>query len=178
MQACTITTPTLIRFQLNVSSCPTGSVLPVGKTKSCSLSKIYKECAFWDFRVVTILKSEQEAGPKKGKRNRVSVPSYFLPEEKLLLEEKAKQCSLSVSNYIRDVSLGYQPKSTSDAKAVLELVRINADLGRLGGLLKLLLTDEGKHLDAKAHRPQINELLHQIGELQMQLKIEVTRIRK
>lgn len=38
--------------------------------------------------------------------------------------------------------MGYQVKSIVDNKRVEELARINGDLGRLGGLLKLWLTDD------------------------------------
>ena len=42
----------------------------------------------------------------------------------------------------RDVGQGYQVKGVMDYEYVRELVRVNGDLGRLGGLLKLWLTDD------------------------------------
>ena len=47
-----------------------------------------------------------------------------------------------VLRYLRDVGQGYQIKGVMDYEYVRELVRVNGDLGRLGGLLKLWLTDD------------------------------------
>ena len=40
------------------------------------------------------------------------------------------------------VGQGYQVKGVTDFENVRDLVRVNGDLGRLGGLLKLWLTDD------------------------------------
>ncbi len=47
-----------------------------------------------------------------------------------------------MSAYLRMLGLGYQPKSLVDNDRVIELAKINGDLGRLGGLLKLWLTND------------------------------------
>ena len=73
-----------------------------------------------------------------------------LPDEKEIIQSRAKDCSLSMSSYLRNLGLGYVPKSILDSKLVLELVKINADLGRLGGLLKMWLTND-ERLDGSAH---------------------------
>jgi len=44
------------------------------------------------------------------------------------------------------VGQGYQIKGVMDYQHVRELVRVNGDLGRLGGLLKLWLTDDVRTL--------------------------------
>jgi hypothetical protein len=49
---------------------------------------------------------------------------------------------MSVSAYLLNVGLGYQVRGILDNKRVEELARINGDLGRLGGLLKLWLSDD------------------------------------
>lgn len=67
---------------------------------------------------------------------------YCLPEERELIEANAKQAGLSVACYLREVGQGYQVKGVMDYEYVRELVRVNGDLGRLGGLLKLWLTDD------------------------------------
>jgi hypothetical protein len=43
-----------------------------------------------------------------------------------------------------NVGIGYQVRGIVDNKQVEELARINGDLGRLGGLLKLWLTDDAR----------------------------------
>lgn len=63
------------------------------------------------------------------------------------IEQLAEQTGLSIAAYLRLVGLGHQPRSMIDVEQARELVRVNGDLARLGGLLKLWLTDDAK-LDA------------------------------
>ena len=48
--------------------------------------------------------------------------------------------------YLRKIGLGYPVKSILDYSRVQDLAQVNADLGRLGGLLKLWLSSD-KRLD-------------------------------
>ena len=80
----------------------------------------------------------QEKRPTRKKRLRVPV----LPDEEAVIKKMAASTGLPVAVFLRNVVLGYQVRSILDHKAVEELVRINGDLGRLGGLLKLWLTDD------------------------------------
>jgi hypothetical protein len=77
---------------------------------------------------------------KHGRHLRVPV----LPEEEHLIKSNAAQSGLTIAEYLRRVGMGTELKSLSDKDAILELSKINADLGRLGGLLKLWLTDNTK----------------------------------
>jgi hypothetical protein len=49
---------------------------------------------------------------------------------------------MSVSAYVKTVCLGHEVKSREDKSAILELARVSADLGRLGGLFKLALSEK------------------------------------
>ena len=49
---------------------------------------------------------------------------------------------MSVARFLREVGRGYRVRGIVDFEQVRELARINGDLGRLGGLLKLWLTDD------------------------------------
>ncbi|WP_418139830.1 conjugal transfer transcriptional regulator TraJ [Oceanimonas smirnovii] len=69
---------------------------------------------------------------------------YCLPEERAVIEENARRAGLSASTYLREVGQGYQIQGVTDAEQVRELVRVNGDLGRLGGLLKLWLMNDAK----------------------------------
>lgn len=69
---------------------------------------------------------------------------YCLPDEKEQIQANARAVGLSVSTFLLRVGAGYEVKSTLDSKLVAELAKVNADLGRLGGLLKLWLTDDKK----------------------------------
>lgn len=67
---------------------------------------------------------------------------YCLPEEKRQIHAQAERAGLSDTAYLRKVGLGYEIKGVVDYEQVREMARINGDLGRLGGLLKLWLTDD------------------------------------
>lgn len=67
---------------------------------------------------------------------------YCLPEERKAIDSLAKSSGHSASTYLRLVGQGYQVTGVTDYENVRALVRVNGDLGRLGGLLKLWLTDD------------------------------------
>src|SRR5258706_663680 len=69
---------------------------------------------------------------------------YCLPEERRQIEAKSKAAGLSLSTYLLKVGVGYQVRGVVDYRYVRELARINGDLGRLYGLLKLWLADDGR----------------------------------
>jgi hypothetical protein len=102
------------------------------------------------------------SGSKKClKGNNVKV--RVAPQERDLIERKARQANVTMSEFIRQAALGREVRSVADRKAM-------ADLNRLGGLLKWWLTDgKGKdgerHIRGKAppmHVPRINDLLRDI----------------
>ena len=65
--------------------------------------------------------------------------------ERAEIETRAAATGLSVSAYLRNLGLGFQPQSTMDHEAVLALLKVNADQGRLGGLFKLWLSGKARH---------------------------------
>ena len=69
---------------------------------------------------------------------------WVTPDEKAVIESFAKQTGHSTSAYLRRLGQGYVPKSIVDHGQVMELARINGDLGRLGGLLKLWLSNDAR----------------------------------
>lgn len=78
----------------------------------------------------------------KTRRNNTPIKVYCLEEEKELIREKAEQAGMSMARYLREVGQGYQIHGIVDYERVRELAKINGDLGRLGGLLKLWLTND------------------------------------
>ncbi|SOD42764.1 conjugal transfer transcriptional regulator TraJ [Nitrosovibrio sp. Nv4] len=66
---------------------------------------------------------------------------YCLPDEKKQIQRQADAAGLSVAAYLRNVGLGYEIHGTLDYRCVEDMARINGDLGRMGGLLKLWLTN-------------------------------------
>lgn len=84
---------------------------------------------------------------KNGRHLRVPV----LPNEEIQIKSNAANAGLSIAEYLRRVSLGFQIQSAIDKDYVLQLSKINADLGRLGGLLRLWITHDKRaaHFDLK-----------------------------
>lgn len=76
------------------------------------------------------------------RKDSTPIKVWVLPEEKKLVEKKAEQHGLSTSAYVRNVSLGLTMKSTIDKAAIADLAKINADIGRFGGLLKMWLNND------------------------------------
>jgi hypothetical protein len=66
---------------------------------------------------------------------------YVSETERAAIAARAQGCGLVVSDYLRAVGLGHEPRSIFDHEAVMTLARVNADQGRLGGLLKLWLSE-------------------------------------
>lgn len=81
---------------------------------------------------------------KKSPSRRESTPIVVrvTPDEKQKIDALARQTGLSTSAYLRELGLGHVPKSIVDYQHMLELSKLGGDLGRLGGLLKLWLTDD------------------------------------
>ena len=78
------------------------------------------------------------AATRKARHLRVPV----LPAEEAQIKRLAAAAGLPVAAYLRKVGLGYRLPGILDHRRVEELARINGDLGRLGGLLKLWLTND------------------------------------
>jgi len=67
------------------------------------------------------------------------------------------------------VCFGYRVESREDQQARRELLKVNADQGRLGGLLKQALLEGG-------NKGQISGLLHKIDQIQNALKEKISEI--
>jgi hypothetical protein len=76
------------------------------------------------------------------RKNTPPVKVYCLPEERAQLQASASAARKSLSTYLLNVGLGYPVRCILDQRCVEDLLYVNADLGRLGGLLKLWLTND------------------------------------
>jgi hypothetical protein len=102
------------------------------------------------------------------RRNYQPIRVWCLPEEKAQIEANARDAGLSVSRYLRNVGMGYKIKGVIDATLVRDLAKINGDQGRLGGLLKLWLTNSEKlgNEDPEHMRRVIHGVLDRINTMQ------------
>jgi hypothetical protein len=80
--------------------------------------------------------------PNSTRKNSPPIKVYCLPEERRLIAENAHAAGYSMARYLREVGQGYRITGVMDYEKVLELAKINGDLGRLGGLLKLWLSND------------------------------------
>lgn len=92
---------------------------------------------------------------------------YCLPEERKIIKENAKAAGMSLSAFLLSFGQGYQVQGIVDYERVRDLARINGDLGRVGGLLKLWLTDDVRK--AVVGSKAIYDLLARIDEAQAQM---------
>lgn len=84
---------------------------------------------------------------KNGKTTRKGsspIKVYCLPTERERIKQTARKAGLSQSAFLLAVGQGYRIQGIVDYEQVRELARINGDLGRLGGLLKLWLTNDAR----------------------------------
>lgn len=86
-----------------------------------------------------------------------------LPEERECIEENARATGLPIAVYLRKVGMGTPVRPLIDRDIIVELSKLNADQGRLGGLLKLWLTDDEKKEGLEIN---IRNLLRQIEQTQ------------
>jgi len=102
--------------------------------------------------------TKQEKPTKVRRRDQAAVRVYCTEEERKQIQALAKETGLSVSEYLRRLGLMYQPASVLDYEKVGELLKVSADMGRLGGLLKWWLSGEAPVLRTREGRQiRINE---------------------
>lgn len=109
---------------------------------------------------------DSNSKPPTRKSRQLRVP--VLQEEASEIRRLATAAGLSVAAYLRSVGLGYRLHGILDHQRVEELARINGDLGRLGGLLKLWLTDDAR--TAKFGETTILAVLSKIEDSQREMQ--------
>jgi len=118
-----------------------------------------------------VLSSLQLMDAKKGKTRKESTPIkvWVTPEEKAAIAAKADAHSLSASGYLRRLGLALPVESTIDQRAILDLVKINADLGRFGGLIKMWLTTNADFESAQGLQRKLENTLTDVRLLQKKM---------
>jgi hypothetical protein len=104
---------------------------------------------------------------RRDARSRVLPMKVFVTDdERARIEQRAASAGLSVSAFLRAAGLHEPIRSVLDHDAVVTLAKVNADQGRLGGLLKLWLSGEAGEAVSGTN---IRQLLDRIGEAQAKL---------
>jgi hypothetical protein len=84
---------------------------------------------------------EQPAKPKARRRGK-PIEVWVTDDEKATISERAHEAGLSRSGYLRALGLNIPVRSVVDLKTVADLAKVNGDLGRIAGLLKLWLAEQ------------------------------------
>lgn len=102
------------------------------------------------------------------KRRSSTVRANLTAAEYGVIMESSEKAGLSLSEFVRRACLGSRIPSREDQQARRELLKINADIGRLGGLLKQAI--------ALGNKDQIYGLLHKLDQTQAMLKAKIKEI--
>ena len=117
---------------------------------------------------------EKRKTRKHGKHLRVPV----LEQEEDAIKQRAAKAGLSVSSYLRKIALDYPIYNILDYQSVDAMAKVNADLGRLGGLLKMWLTNDEKldlFPDVQMHQAIVSAL-KKIDENQDKLREIISKV--
>ncbi len=121
-----------------------------------------------------MIKKRHKTANRETRDKRLRVPVLF--SEEVEIKDKAREAGLPVAEYLRNLGLGYQVPSVIDNRQVDALLKINADLGRLGGLIKLWLTnDERTKFIGKS---QLHVTLDSIRNTQNSMLDMILKLRK
>lgn len=115
-----------------------------------------------------------KAPDSKNRKDYPPIKVYCFPDEKQAIEQQAVSTGLSKSSYLLRVGMGYPIRSIVDHHQVEELVKINGDLGRLGGLLKLWLSKDTPIAGIEART--VRETLKKIDTAQDQMLALMQRV--
>lgn len=106
-------------------------------------------------------------------KNRVLIGAWMTPEEKREVTALAQQTRLTTSELVRRLATGRKLPDAGRYEAVIALIKINADLARLGNLLRMALDDPNfnppEGMDLKA-------LLGGVRETQVTLKTKIVAL--
>lgn len=112
----------------------------------------------------------QKSANARGTRPRQKRIEVWVTEaEKAEIADRAAQTGMSQSAYLLALGLNQPIRSVVDLKAVADMAKVNGDLGRVAGLLKLWLAErrgEGAHpIDVEAMMYDFRRLQHQVLDL-------------
>lgn len=123
------------------------------------------------------LMSDEEQKPKgKGRGTRPRgqrIEVWVNNDEKAELADRAAQSGLSLSAYMKAAGLNAPIRARADLSAVADLVRVNGDLGRVAGLLKLWLAEKR----GQGARPvDVEQMMIEFRELQAGIREKMSAI--
>lgn len=85
---------------------------------------------------------ENTKGKAQPRRRGKPIEVWVTDDEKATITERAEEAGMSRSGYLRALGLNTPIRSVVDLAAVADLAKVNGDLGRVAGLLKLWLAEK------------------------------------
>lgn len=98
-------------------------------------------------------------------------------KEKELLELQTKKANMNLSQYLRSLGLNYPIESKTDYMAIEKLNNAAGDLGRLGGLFKMWLSNNKHDQRAMLGEYNYNEVGQLVDDI-LEQKAELMKIAK
>lgn len=92
---------------------------------------------------------------------------WVTDEEKEAITARAKDAGMARSAYLRALGLNMPVKSVVDLAAVADLAKVNGDLGRVAGLLKLWLSERRGE---RASAIDVEKVMVEFRELQVSVR--------
>ena len=96
------------------------------------------------------------------------IKAYLTPDEKVEVTALAVQARITTSELVKRCTLGRKLPDANRHKDVIELVKINADLARLGNLVRMALSE-----DEPADPENLEHLFENIRATQEILKSKI-----
>jgi len=109
----------------------------------------------------------------KARRRGKPIEVWVNDEEKARITARAEQSGMSRSGFLRAVGLNYPIRSVVDLTAVADLAKVNGDLGRVAGLLKLWL---GEKRGQGARAVDVDAMMVEFRELQGEVRSLMSKV--
>lgn len=117
----------------------------------------------------------EDAPKRKARRRGKPIEVWVTDLEKEEIRARADQASLSMSGYLRELGLNRAVKSKADLLAVSDLAKVNGDLGRVAGLLKLWLAEKR----GQGARPaDVEKMMIDFRAMQQEMLVIMTKVVK
>lgn len=114
---------------------------------------------------------EKNTARRRGK----PIEVWVTDEEKEVITHKAEEAGMSRSGYLRALGMNTPIRSVVDLTAVADLAKVNGDLGRVAGLLKLWLAEKrGEGAKPK----EVEAMMNDFRKLQAEVLAIMSRVVK
>lgn len=114
---------------------------------------------------------EKTTARRRGK----PIEVWVTDEEKEVITQKSEEAGMSRSGYLRALGMNTPIRSVVDLTAVADLAKVNGDLGRVAGLLKLWLAEKrGEGAKPK----EVETMMNDFRKLQAEVLAIMSRVVK